>query len=143
MTWTLTDYKVGNGVTAIVPKSHLEGRYPSMEEGNFLREDAPVKAIPIEAAAGSLIVWHGATWHGSFPRENDGLRANLTIVFTRVYMRQIQDFKNKIPQEVLDRHPIEFANMIGANLMYPLEDKKPPTAEQNAYMMRAGYNPWA
>ena len=71
VTWTLTDYKVGNGVVAIVPKSHLKGRYPRREEGNFLREDAPVKPIPIEAPAGSLIIWHGATWHGSYPRENE------------------------------------------------------------------------
>jgi ectoine hydroxylase-related dioxygenase (phytanoyl-CoA dioxygenase family) len=144
VTWTLTDYnEKGDGVTAIVPKSHRQPRYPTIEEGNFLREDAPVKPIPIEAPAGSLIVWHGATWHGSYPRENEGLRMNLILVFTRVYMKQIRDFRNTIPKEVLDRHPIEFAHLIGANSMYPFDDGKPPRPEDNAYMMSAGSNPWA
>ena len=143
VTWTLTDYKKGDGLTAIVPKSHLRERYPLPEESNFLSEDAPVKAIAIEADAGSLIVWHGKTWHGSWPRENAGLRVNLILVFTRVYMRQIQDFKNMFPKEILDRHPKEFAHLIGANAMYPFEEGKPPTQEQNAHMMNAGYNPWA
>jgi ectoine hydroxylase-related dioxygenase (phytanoyl-CoA dioxygenase family) len=143
VTWTLTDYEKGDGVTAIVPKSHLRSRYPSMEESNFLREDAPVKPIPIEAPAGSLVVWHGATWHGAFPRENEGLRMNLIMAFTRVYMKQIRDFRSTVPQEILDRHPVEFAQLIGANSMYPLVDGKPPSQEDNKYMMAAGFNPWA
>jgi ectoine hydroxylase-related dioxygenase (phytanoyl-CoA dioxygenase family) len=143
VTWTLTDYKKGNGPVAIVPKSHLKGRYPTIKEGNFLREDAPVKAIPIEAPAGSLIVWHGTTWHGSYPRENAGLRMNIIMVFTRVYMKQIRDFRSTIPKEFLDRHPVEFAHLIGANSMYPFEDGKPAAKEDNAYMMAAGFNPWA
>ena len=143
VTWALTEYKEGNGPVAIVPKSHKRGRYPTLEEGNFLREDAPVKPIPIVAPAGSLIVWHGATWHGSFPRTDPGIRMNLIMVFTRVYMKQIRDFRSTMPKEVLDRHPVEFAHLIGANSMYPFVDGKPPTGEQNAYMMAAGYNPWA
>ena len=143
VTWALTEYTKGNGPVAIVPKSHQKGRYPTLEEGNFLREDAPVKPIPIEAPAGSLIVWHGATWHGSFPRESEGLRMNLIMVFTRVYMQKIRDFKNTIPQEVIDRHPVEFAHLVGANSMYPFVDGKPPSKEENAYMMAAGFNPWA
>ena len=144
VTWTLTDYKVGNGPVAIVPKSHLKGRYPLPEEGNFLLEDAPVKPIPIEAPAGSLIVWDGRTWHGSYPRENEGLRMNVIVVFTRLYMKQIRDFRSTVPQELLDQYPVEFAHLIGANSMYPFRDGKPPeTKEENAYMMAAGYNPWA
>ncbi len=142
VTWTLTDYRKGDGATAIVPKSHLKGRYPLPKEGNFLCEDAPVKAIPVEATAGSLIVWKGTTWHGSYPRENPGLRMNLIMVFTRVYMKQINDF-NTVPKEVLDRHPVEFAHLIGANSMYPLKEGKPASKEENNYMMAAGYNPWA
>ena len=39
------------------------GRVPMPYEANFLAEGAPVKAIPVEAPAGSLIVWAGgAIW---------------------------------------------------------------------------------
>ncbi len=44
VTWALTEYKKGNGPLAIVPKSHLKSRYPSPDESNFLREDAPLSA---------------------------------------------------------------------------------------------------
>ena len=41
------------------------------------------------------------------------------------------------------QHPVEFAHLIGANSMYPFKDGKSATQEENAYMMAAGYNPWA
>ena len=143
VTWTLTDYKEGNGPTAVVPKSHLKSRYPTVKEGNFLLDDAPVKPIPIEAPAGSLIAWHGATWHGSYPRENAGLRLNVIMVFTRVYMKQIRDFRSTVPQELLDRHPAEFARLIGANSAYPFRDGKQPAPEDMNVMYAAARNPWA
>ena len=143
VTWALTDYKKGNGPVAIVPGSHLKSRYPLPEESNFLREDAPVKAIPIEADAGSLIIWHGNTWHGSYPRKSPGLRLNLIMVITRVYMKQIRDFRSEVPKEVLDRHPMEFARLIGANSAYPFVDGNLPPQDDMAYMVAAGRNPWA
>ena len=143
VTMTLTDYTQGDGVTAIVPGSQKKGRYPHPNEWDFRREDAPVKPIPLEAPAGSLLVWHGATWHGSFPRQNPGLRVNLIMVFTRVYMRQIRDFKSTVSKEVLDLHGEEFAHLLGINSMYPFDDLNPPSKEDNDYMMAAGYNPWA
>ena len=36
-------------------------------------------AIPAEAPKGSVIVWHGATWHGAFPRKDKGLRLGLAV----------------------------------------------------------------
>ncbi len=143
VTWALTEYKKGNGPLAIVPKSHLKSRYPLPDEANFLRDDAPVKPIAVEAPAGSLIVWHGATWHGSYPREAPGLRLNLIMVFTRVYMKQIRDFRSAMSKEILDRHPVEFARLIGANSAYPFNDGKMPPQDDMAYMVAAGRNPWA
>ena len=35
------------------------------------------KAVPVICPKGSMIVFHGKTWHGAFPRQKDGLR--LTI----------------------------------------------------------------
>ncbi len=121
----------------------MKSRYPLPEESNFLREDAPVKAIPIEADAGSLIIWHGNTWHGSYPRKSPGLRLNLIMVITRVYMKQVRDFRSEIPKEVLDRHPVEFARLIGANSAYPFVDGNLPPQDDMAYMLAAGRNPWA
>lgn len=68
---------------------------------------------------------------------------NLIIVFTHVYMKQIRDFRSTVPQEVLDRHPIEFARLIGANSAYPFEDGKLPPDDDMNYMLAAARNPWA
>mgnify|MGYP001167829387 FL=1 len=143
VTWALTDYTKENGPVAIVPKSHLKARYPLPEEMNFLADDAPVKPIPIAAKAGSLIIWHGATWHGSFPRKSPGLRLNLIMVFTRVYMKQIRDFRSAFPKDVLKTQSEDFSRLLGINSLYPFEEGNPPKPEDSHYMMAAGRNPWA
>ena len=61
-TWCLTDYTHAGGALAYIPGSHREG----------LPAPPPERvqdAIPAEAPKGSVIVWHGATWHGAFPRK--------------------------------------------------------------------------
>ena len=67
---------------------------------------------------------------------------NVIVIFTRVYMKQIRDFRSTVPQELLDQHPVEFAHLIGANSMYPFKDGKPPK-DEGGYMRAAGRNPWA
>jgi len=69
----LTDYSKENGAIAMVPGSHRYGRNPTPGEGVD-------QAVPVEAQRGSLIVWHGNTWHGAFPKTTDGLRLNVTTL---------------------------------------------------------------
>ena len=71
-TWCLTDYTLAGGALAYIPGSHREGKPAPPPER--------VKdAIPAEAPKGSVIVWHGATWHGAFPRKDKGLRLGLAV----------------------------------------------------------------
>ena len=65
------------------------------------------------------------------------------MVFTRVYMKQIRGFRSTVPQELLDRHPAEFAGLIGANSAYPFRDRKQPAPEDMNVMYAAARNPWA
>lgn len=143
VTWALTEYTADNGPVAIVPGSHRFGRMPMPYEVKFLSKDAPVKAIPVEAPAGSLIVWHGNTWHGSFPRKNPGLRLNLIFVFCRAYMRTIRDFRRETPQEILDRNPPEFRALMGIDNPYPFDGNTFPDADKVAAFVRTGESPWA
>ena len=143
VTWALSEYTAENGPVAIVPGSHRFGRIPRPYEKNFLADDAPVKAIPVEAPAGSLIVWHGNTWHGSFPRKAPGLRLNVIMVFCRQYMKPINDFQHGISQEILDRNPPEFAQLVGANNPYPIDDIYTADPAQIARLVNAGQNQWA
>ena len=71
-TWCLTDYTLDGGALAYVPGTHTEGK-PTPPP------DRIKDAIPAEAPKGSVIVWHGATWHGAFPRKDKGLRLGLAV----------------------------------------------------------------
>jgi hypothetical protein len=142
ITWTLTDYTRDNGSVAIVPGSHRFGRMPAPYERDFLKNDAPVPAIPVECPAGSLIIWGGTTWHGAFPRRAPGIRANLIMVFNRSYLKQIRDFGATTPQEVIDRNPPEFGRLLGLESPYPFDIKGPDPKKVPA-LIEAGRTPWS
>ncbi|HEX4195885.1 MAG TPA: phytanoyl-CoA dioxygenase family protein [Caulobacteraceae bacterium] len=143
ITWALTDYTRDNGALAMVPGSHRFGRMPLPYEENFLSNDAPVRAVPVECPAGSLIIWGGTTWHGSYPRNQDGLRVNLIMAFCRSYMKQVRDFRREIPEPVVQRNGPEFAQLIGMNSLYPIDAKTGTDPEKVKAFTGAGRNPWA
>lgn len=143
VTWALTDYTRDNGAVAIVPGSHRAGRMPMKYEENFLANDAPVPAFPIECEAGSLIVWGGTTWHGSFPRTAPGLRLNLVIAFCRSYMKQVRDFRSELPAEIVERNGPAFAQLVGMNALYPIDKNKPMNMSHRQAFLDSGLNPWA
>jgi hypothetical protein len=66
VTWALTDYSQASGALAYVPGSHKRNSWPT--------DGAEKEAIAAEAPRGSAIVFHGATWHGAFPKQTPGLR---------------------------------------------------------------------
>ena len=108
-TWLLTDYTVENGPTVFVPGSHKACRSPTREESvDFSR------AVPVEAPAGSILIWHGNTWHGGAARTAPGMRISLITYFARYYMRppSAGAYAERVTQEMLDRNPPRFARLM-------------------------------
>ena len=56
--WMLTDFTAENGATHVVPGSHLAGRQPHPEM-RYSHE------MPAVGKKGSVLIWHGALWHGN------------------------------------------------------------------------------
>ena len=81
-TYVLTEFNRDNGSTAFLPGSHKLCRSPRPHEAK-LGEGGNPDAIAVEAPAGSLIVWHGNTWHGAFNRRAPGLRVSLPVLMAR------------------------------------------------------------
>lgn len=94
LTWCLTDYTLAGGALAYVPGSHLEGMPAPPPER--------VKdAIPAEAPKGSVIVWHGATWHGAFPRKDEGLRLGLAVYHRHAATLPQEDVPGQTTEEMV------------------------------------------
>lgn len=107
-TWALTEYSPEAGSICFVPGSHKLCRPPTPQEATDLS-----LFVPVRAKAGSVIIWHGNTWHGSFRRTVPGYRASLLAYFVRHYLRPYEDLSDHVPQSVLDRNSERFATLLG------------------------------
>ncbi len=145
VTYLLSDYNRENGALCFVPGSHRMMRQPlpsenfdfggidprtAMEEGALGDLDqmeigeAP-GIVPITAPAGSLVVWHGNTWHGAFNRTAPGLRVNLVLFFCVPSLRPQEAYREHIPNEVLARNDERFAALMGRNVHFGWLDEGP------------------
>ena len=120
-TWALTDYSKADGSINFVPGSHKWSRHPTRAEAMDLSQ-----AVPVEAAAGSLIVWHGNTWHGAFARTTPGLRVNLMTYFCRWYLLPQAIYRQTVPKEILARNPERFGALMGRRTPYSGADLDGP-----------------
>ena len=122
MTYVLTDFNRENGSTAFVPGSHKWCRSPIGPEA-IVGEGGNEAAVAVECPAGSLLVWHGNTWHGAFNRMAPGLRVSVPVYLSRPFIRTQEGLIGKIPQEMLDRNPPRFAILTQQGILYGYESQ--------------------
>ena len=133
--YALTDYTQDDGALAIVPGSHRHLRQPTRGEIQLLGENANPGVVPIEVPAGSAIIWHGATWHGSFPRRRPGLRINLSNFFSRPHLMPQENYRDHIPPGFLDGEDPRLGRLLGTDLAYGWTTEGPtkPFAPQSSW----------
>ncbi|MCZ6656576.1 MAG: phytanoyl-CoA dioxygenase family protein [Gammaproteobacteria bacterium] len=117
LTYVLTEFNKANGSTAFVPGSHKWCRSPEGDEAK-VGEGGNPKAIAVAAAPGSLLCWHGNTWHGAFNRTAPGLRVSVPVYMSRPYIRTQEGLVGEIPDEMLDRNPARFAILTQQGVAY-------------------------
>ncbi len=123
--WYLEDVTEKSGASRVVPGSTHRKRHPGLGEG----ED---ESVPLEAPKGSIVMWVANTWHGNCAREIPGERVTLHTAFTRMHMRPMERY-DSLPQEVLDRNPPLFAQLVGRSLPFGYDRNGP----QQLAMLRA------
>ena len=141
LSWLCTDYAgPEDGPTIFVPGSHRYGRATLPHEQKI--ETCPFKTVTLKAKAGSLAVWHGATWHGSTPRSNPGLRITLVQVYMRMHMRPINMWQEaEVDPALLERFG-ELKTILGTEHLYPYREHN-DHPERVAPFMRTGTDPFA
>ena len=113
MMWCTEDFTYEAGGTLVVPGSHKTCSIPLT--GRTTRN----MAIPVEAPKGSVIVFTGHLWHGAGARTLPGVRVGMTVYFSRMYARQQEPLNELISDEIVNRNPPRFAQLIGRNNPYP------------------------
>ena len=97
--YVLDDFAPENGATQIVPGSYKRGCPPDPE-----KEYADV--IQLAVRKGDIVVFHGATWHGSGANRTQQERMILLGFFCRSFMKPQQDqFKLAHPEVVARATP--------------------------------------
>ena len=95
MNWLLTDYRRKDGAFCFVPESH--------KLGVPVQPGANERAVAVEAPAGSLVMFHGATWHGAFRKQTDGLRLSIHGLSCRPHYIPQHDYRGNIAEETFAR----------------------------------------
>jgi hypothetical protein len=136
LTWIMTDYSRENGSIALVPGSHRYRRRP-------LTNEAIDQRVPVEAPAGSLIVFGGNTWHGAYARTAPGYRASATMYLCRPHMLPQARYGFEVPEQVVARHPPAFARIMGRKLNYGWKEEGPRTITEDVFeTIDMGKHPW-
>lgn len=134
-TLMITDYTRDSGALAVVPCSHDKCRAP----GADIRVEDNELAIPVEAPAGSVVLWHGNLWHGGYVRQVPGYRVNLAMVFVRPALVPQEDYRGLITEEMFERNGEVFARLLGRDLPWNYGEAGPDYDKmgRNAYALRS------
>ncbi len=101
----VSDFTAENGGTLVVPGSHKwdDRRKPELDE-----------AIPTEMAAGSALLWIGATLHaGGTNRTTDQHRTGLTMSLDNATLRQEENHYLSLGPEVVSTYPERIQRLLG------------------------------
>lgn len=105
--WACDEYTEAGGATLIIPGSNRHRRHPDAGEINALEH-----AVAIECPPGSIALWDGNLWHSNYPRTIDGDRVVCHITYTRLMMRQVEDYSAAAESLIAEHGPV-MAQMLG------------------------------
>lgn len=109
--WALTDFTEANGATQVVPGSHLWDHEP-----DYFDQDAPYESIAAEMPKGSVLVWHGSTWHGGGANTSDEVRVGVAMNYCAGFIRQQENQQLGIPGEILAAFSPQLRQLCGLGM---------------------------
>jgi ectoine hydroxylase-related dioxygenase (phytanoyl-CoA dioxygenase family) len=106
----LDDFKKDNGSTEVAPFSHMVARHPKNSNPKFIKK--------ILCKKGSIIMWHGNTWHRSTANKSDESRTAILCCFASSVLRQVSaedNYLRIIHKKKIDKFSDNTKNLIGYN----------------------------
>ncbi len=109
--WALTDFTEENGATRVVPGSHL------WQNPDYFAGDAEVETVAAEMSKGSVLVWHGSTWHGGGANTTDDeVRVGVAMNYCAGFIRQQENQQLGIPPEVMATFSPQLRQLCGLGM---------------------------
>ena len=94
--WALTDFTEENGATRVVPGSHL------WQNPDYFGDQSDIESVPAEMPKGSVLIWHGSTWHGGGANTTDDqIRIGVAMNYCAGFIRQQENQHLGIPPEIV------------------------------------------
>ena len=115
MHFMLTDYTKDDGAISFVPGSHRWRRQVTPSDAKYWAD----RAVPVEAPAGSMVIWGNHAWHGSYPKKTPGLRMTLQCEYMRRRRQPEEAYRETVTQAALDRNPVRFAGLMDVYSLFP------------------------
>ncbi len=122
--WALTDFTEANGATRVVPGSHL------WQDPDYFADPTRIETIPAEMARGSVLVWHGSTWHGGGANTTaDEVRVGVAMNYCAGFIRQQENQHLGIAPDIMATFSPELRQLCGLGMYRGLTgniDKQSP-----------------
>lgn len=109
--WACDGFTEEGGATLVIAGSNTLHRHPDADEITALKG-----AQAIECAAGSVAVWDGNLWHSNYPRSVAGERVVCHITYSRLMMRQVEDYRASA-KDLISTHGDTMAQLMGRHDM--------------------------
>lgn len=106
--WALTDFTEETGATRVVPGSHR------WQNPDYFGDQSDIESIPAEMPKGSVLIWHGSTWHGGGANTTeDQIRIGIAMNYCAGFIRQQENQNLGIPPEIVSTFTPQLRQLCG------------------------------
>ena len=119
--WAVTDFRVDNGGTQLVPGSHRWGAD---------REARPEEIVQAEMPACSVLYWLGGTLHGAGANTSDDWRYGVILTYSLGWLRQEENQGLDVPPRVANELSPELQALTSRTMCGPLGFFDPRVADE-------------
>ena len=110
--FSITDFTRVNGVTMLVPGSHIVEERPS---DAYIAENA----LHIEVPAGSAVLFNSNIWHASGDNRSDETRWQVALTCRRSFMKQEIDLPRTLNSDIVEKLSERGRQLLGLYVSVP------------------------